>query len=325
VLIGVLINIPFALWILYLGKHQQGGTIFDLLEAGLGKIICKLIILIYLLINIAVAACMLNMITGTVKSFFLPYTPAYVIIFFIVSICAMFANSEIQTFARFIEILVVTFTVNFFIGYFLSFVKLFKIEYVIPIFDASAIQFAMGVMISAGTAAECLLFLMVMVGLMPQTRSYYLSVAKGLAAWSVVLSAAILIMEGDIGHELLSRVAQAGVTIARVVQIQSFIRGLEVLVLFTYQFLAIAKTTLFIYSCHVSAKKLFHAKKGKLLLVLAALLIFAASAFINSFNTGYYLSVFLGSYVILPFVALVLILASFSAVIKRKRNGETLK
>lgn len=46
VLIGVLANIPFAIWILVLGSYKQGGTIFELLEDGFGKITCKCTIII---------------------------------------------------------------------------------------------------------------------------------------------------------------------------------------------------------------------------------------------------------------------------------------
>ena len=161
VLIGALMNIPFALWILYLGKSQQGGTIFDILETGLGKVVCKIIIVMYLLLNIAIAVCMLNMFSGMIKLYFLQFTPTFAIMLFIVLICTIFANSGIQNFARLVEILGLLFTVNYFFGFFLSFFKTFKMEYVVPVFDTSSIQFAKGIMISAGTCGESLMFLMI--------------------------------------------------------------------------------------------------------------------------------------------------------------------
>jgi len=325
VLIGALMNIPFALWILYLGKSQQGGTIFDILETGLGKVVCKIIIVMYLLLNIAIAVCMLNMFSGMIKLYFLQFTPTFAIMLFIVLICTIFANSGIQNFARLVEILGLLFTVNYFFGFFLSFFKTFKMEYVVPVFDTSSIQFAKGIMISAGTCGESLMFLMLMVGSISHTKKHYWSVIKGLVSWSLVLAFAILIMEGDIGQELLSAIAQAGVPVARVIQIGDFVRGLEILVLLTYQYIIIEKTIMYIYSSYESLKKLFHVKKSIWLLILSALSIFAASVFVNSYNTGYFFSVFLGSYVILPFVTLVLMLASFSVMIKKKKNGGQLK
>jgi spore germination protein KB len=319
VLIGVLLNIPFAVGILFLSSYKKGGTLFDLLEDGLGKLICKCVILIYFLLNIAISVCMLNMFAGTVKVFFLPRTPAFVIILFIVLICAVFANSGIQYFGRLIALLCVLATANYFIGFSLSFVKEFKIEYITPIFDASYAQFAKGVMLTAGTNAECLLFLMVMVSSTPQTSKHYLSIIKGLLTWSIVLSSAILIMEGNVGQELLSRVAEAGITVASILEIGTFVRGLEIFILMTYQYIVIMKTTIFLYSCWTSAKKLFNVQKGRPLLYISALVIFGTSAWVNSYNTGYFFAVFLGNYVILPFVAIVLLLSTISILIKKTK------
>ncbi|MPM05331.1 hypothetical protein SDC9_51619 [bioreactor metagenome] len=320
VLIGVLLNIPFAMWILSLAKSLPGKTIFDLLETGLGKFVCKLIILFYLLVNVAIAVCMMNMSTGMIRVFFLPETPTLIIMLFFVFLCTIFVRSGIFTLGRLIQVLVVLYTLNFFLGYSVSFIKTFKLEYVLPIFDTSVLSFAKGVIITAGTVAESLMFLMLMVGSISHTAKQHRSVKRGIFIWSLVLSFAIIIMEGDMGHEMLYRVAQAGVTVARIIEINSFVRGLEILILMTYQYLAIAKITIYIYCNDESLIKLFNIKKGWLPLTAAALLIFAPSVWINSLNAGYYFSVFLGSYVILPFVLLVLILASVSALRIRKRN-----
>lgn len=319
-LLGVLFNVPFAIWILFLGSYKKDGTIFDILQDGLGKIVSKFVIFIYLAINIASSVCMLNMFTGTVKVYFLHLTPSYVIMFFIVFICAIFVDSGIQNFGKLIEILAALFMVNYFIGFALSFVNLFDIKNIVPIFDTSYSQFFKGVMITAGSNAECLLLLMVTVESIPQTSKHYLSVVKGLLFWSILLPFAILIMEGDVGQELLSRVAQAGITVGSTIQIGDFVRGLEIPILITYQFFAVVKTMMFLYCCLVSAKKFLNVKKGRLLIIPVALLILIPSIWMNSFNTGYFLAVFLGSYVILPFSVLVLLLASVSAAIISKET-----
>lgn len=320
VLIGVLINIPLALWILYLGACKQDGTIFDILQDGLGKFVSKIIILIYLMINISSSVCMLNMFTGTVKVYFLHLTPSYIIMFFIVLLCALFVDSGIQTFGKLIEILAALFMVNYFLGFALSFVNMFDIKNITPIFVTSYSQFFKGVIITAGSNAECLLLLMVTVGLTPQTKKYYQSVVKGLFFWSVLLSFAIFIMEGDVSQEMLSRVAQAGITVGRIIQIGEFIRGLEIPILITYQFFVVVKTTMFLYSSWVSVKKLFNIRKGRLLIIPIALLILIPSIWMNSFNTAYFFAVFLGSYVILPFSVFTILLASISAARIKKRN-----
>jgi hypothetical protein len=222
--------------------------------------------------------------------------------------------------ARLLQILSLLFTLNYFFGFFFSFFKLFKLEYVVPVLDASGMQFINGVIITAGTIAENLLFLMIIAGSIPQDKKRYLSAVKGLAMWSFILSFAIVIMEGDIGHEMLAHVAQAGITVSRVIQIGNFIRGLEILVLMTYQYLAIMKTTIVIYSCYESSLKFFNKQKSKTLLIISAVLIFAIAMYTNSLNNGYFLSVRLGYYVILPFAVFVLILTSISVLINKYKS-----
>lgn len=325
VLLGVLLNIPFAVWILFLGSYKQGGTLFDLLEDGLGKLICKCAVLIYYLLNIAIVVCMLNMFGMTAKMFFLPNTPIFYIILLIVFMCAVFVNSGIKYFARLLALLSLLAPLNYFAGFSMSFVNEFNMDYVTPIFDSSFSQFAKGVMMAAGNNAECLLFLFVVVSTIPQTKKHYLAVIKGILAWSLVLSSAILIMEGCVGQELLSSVAGAGVTIAGIIQIGSFVRGLETFVLMTYQYCVIIKTTILLYCCWISSKKLFNVPQGKPLLILSALAILAASSWMNSYNTGYFLSIFLGNYVILPFVTIILLLCTLSVFIEKKREGKPVK
>jgi len=325
VMIGVLLNIPFALWILLLGSYKQGGTIFDLLEDGLGKWICRCIIIIYFLLNIAISVCMLNMFAGVIKVFFLPRTPTIYIIFIIVLMCTIFTNSGIKYFGRLVASLSVLALANFFIGFSLSLFVGFKMEYVTPVFDTTYAQFAKGVMIATGNSAECLLFLMVLVSSTPQTSKHYLSVIKGLAIWSIILSAAIVILEGNVGDELLSSVMGAGITVASTIGIGTFIRGLEIFILMTYQYFAILKTTIYLYCCWTAAKKFFNVPRGKPLLIISAIAVFAVSTWVNSYNKGYFFAVYLGNYVIMPFVIITLLLGTLSVLIKKKRNGKTIK
>lgn len=325
VLIGVLLDIPFALWILYLGKYKQGATIFDILEMGLGKFVTGIMIIMYIILNIAAAVSMLNLFTGTIKVFFLQQTPVGVIMFCIVLMSAIFAESGIATFGWLVEITAVLCILTYFGCFAVSFIDSFKIEYIFPILDASFSQFAKGIIVSAGITGECLLFFMVMVGSMPHPKKHCSWVVIGLSIWSVTLSSAILIMGGIVSPELLVRVAQAGVGVGRVIQIGDFIRGLEILVLLTYQCCTITKTLIYGYSCWVSAAKIFNGRYKRFLLVLVTMMILISSVWVNSYNTGYFLSVFLGSYIILPFVSAILVLATLSVFIEKKRNGRTAK
>ena len=258
--LGVLTNIPFAIWILYLGQHCRGRTIFEMLEKLVGKFIGGIIIVLYIILNIVMSACMLNLFTGAVKVFFLTYTPPSVIMFFVVSACAFYANGEIAALGRFTEILAILFTTNYLIGFLFSFFKTFKIENILPIFDTTVSAFAKGAAIAAGSTAECLMLLMVLVGSLKNPRGNYVGAAKGLIFWAIFLSSAIFIMSGIISPEILSRIAGAGIVVSKVIQLGEFLRGVEVFILVTYQCIAVIKITLYIYSSIVSVRILLNCR-----------------------------------------------------------------
>ena len=323
--IGVLLNIPFVIWTMYLGKYYQGRTIFDILGNTLGKFICSIIIIAYISLNIAIAACMLNMYVSTIKVFFLQYTPPWVLMLFLVAMGAAFAGSGITILGRLLEMLVILFIFNFFSGFFLSFIRVFKIENITPIFDTTLLGFAKGMLITAGNISECLLFLMITAGSIPDPQKHYIWAVKGLTYWAVVLSFAIFIMGGMISPELLMRIAQAGVAVSRIIQIGEFIRGMEVLILITYQLFAIMKVSLCIYSSWVSAQKLLSLRNNKLHLIFVSIAVFSLSIWMNSFNTGYFLSLFLGTYIILPFAIFILLLTTLCIFIKNRNKGSALK
>lgn len=325
VFIGVLANIPLGIWIFHLGRHFQGSTVFDILEKGLGRFICGVIAVIYIILNITIEICMLNLFTGAVKLYFLERTPIWVIMLIILLICTLFANSGMQTFGKLIELLIVLCVVNYFAGFSVSFVKEIKLEYIMPVFDISWPGFAEGVLFTAGSVADGMLFLMVMAGSVPDPHKHYMWVVKGFTYWAFVLSLAILLMAGAVSTEVLSRIGQAGIAVARVFQVREFIRGMEVFMLMSYQYIAIIRTIMILYSCWISSQKLIHIKKPWVLLVLISIAIFLGAVWVNSYNTGFFLAVFLGYYIVLPFVILILLLASLSAAIKKRKTGSEVK
>lgn len=116
-LAGILLLIPFAVWILYLGGKHSGCTIFDILGKGIGKIPAGIACIIFIFINAAVAAVQLNMFTEMLKVFFLQLTPGIVIMAFIVLMGAMFAKSGIGSFGRLAEILTLIGIINYFTSF----------------------------------------------------------------------------------------------------------------------------------------------------------------------------------------------------------------
>lgn len=320
-LLGILLVIPFAVWIFYLGKFSPKATVFDIVETGLGKYIGRALSLVFILINIAVAVAQLNMFAEMLNVFFLQYTPTWVEMLFLILIGILFVNGGIQNFGRLVEILAILGAINYFASFIFAFPKYFKIKYVIPVFDTSIIGFLKGTIFMVGGASECLLLLMVIVRFIPDPAKHYMWAVKGIALSAVIFSSAILVIIGMMSPELAKRIAFGGVNAARLIKIGDFIQGLEIFVFGTYQFIAIGKITICMYCAWTSAKKIFNNKLPLLLLLITALMIFVPSVWLSSYNKAYLLAVALGSYIILPFSVLVLLLASISIFIKNRAKS----
>jgi len=319
-LLGISLLFPFVLWILYIAKTFPGGTLFDILEKGVGKFLCFLISIVYILINISIAATHLNMFTQMLNVFFLPNTPTYIIMLFLILIAVLIVKSEITTIGRLVEILVLM-ALTFYVSCFLFSFKELHFKYIYPIFDTSFLEFVEGCIFITGVTSEYLLLLMVLVGFIPAPHTCYKWAIVGIYSSAVIFSLATLIIIAMLSPELAARIAFGGVNAAKRIQIGRFIQGLELFVYVTYQFIAIGKVCLCLYCAWASAKKIFKCKKERVLIFIMAMLIFIPSLWLNSYNKAYFLAVKL-SYIILPFSILVLILASISsAVIKNKKIG----
>lgn len=319
---GVLLNIPFGIWIFSFGKRFEGKTVFEIIGGSFGRIVCSLVVLLYVALNIVIIACTINLFTGTVRVYFLEKTPSWVIMLLIISMCALFANSGIKTYGWLIELLIILCVINYFSGFSLSFIREFKLSHILPVFDTTLSKFAAGVLFTAGGAGEGLFFLMTMAGTVRQPHRHYRWVVKGFTGWAVVLSFAVFLMLGDEGAEVLSRIAHAGVTVARTLFIGNYIHGMEVFILMTYQYITVVRTTMVLSSCVQSLNTVLRAKKRTwITLLIIALIVFSLSAYVNSYNTAYYLACFLGIYVVMPFAIFILITASIAAGLKKKEHG----
>ncbi|HEX2945724.1 MAG TPA: GerAB/ArcD/ProY family transporter [Clostridia bacterium] len=320
--VGVLLNIPFGIWIFSFGKKFEGKNVFEIINGRLGRIVCGLVVLLYVSLNIVIIVCTINLFVGTVKVYFLETTPQWFIILLIVSMCALFANSGIKTFGWLIELLAILAVINYFSGFSLSFIREFKLSHILPVFDTTISRFTTGVFFTAGGAGEGLFFLMTMAGTVRQPHRHYRWVVKGFGAGALILSFAIFIMLGDEGIEVLSRIGHAGVTVARTLFLGQYIRGMEVFILMTYQYITVIRTTMVMSSCVQSINSVFSVKKRSwIILLVITLTVFSLSWYINSFNTAYYLACFLGLYVVMPLVIFILIIASVAAGLKKKEYG----
>ncbi|MCE5287205.1 MAG: spore germination protein [Pelosinus sp.] len=291
---------------------------FDIIEKTFGKFVSTFIGILYMLINITLAVTMLNMFSELLKTFFNPHTPLIVILLSLVSVACLIISGEFLVFARTVQILTVIGIFNFLLSFIFAFPNYIHIEYVIPIFDTSWSGFIRGTLFMTGAASESLLLLMLIIKFIPQPQKHLLWVINGIIACALIFSLAILVIISMMSPELAKRIAFGGVNAAQLIQIGEFIRGLEVFIFGTYQFIAIGKTALYLYCTWTTAKKIFPGCNAKLMLVLAGLTILGAALWLNSYTKAYFLAVNLASYVLLPFSLFVLLLALWAGLKKQK-------
>lgn len=321
---GILLNIPLAAGMFYLGKYHPQKTLFDMLEDGLGKIPGILLGLLYITINIAVAVTMLNLFTQLLKTFFIMFTPSWIIMLFIVAIAVLFCSGAFKSFARTVEMLTVLGLLNYFVSFAHAFPTYIHTEYMFPIFDTPWPGLIKGALFIAGAASECLLLVMIMVAYIPDPGKHYMWAVYGLGAAAPVFSSAILFIMAMLSPELAKRIAFGGVNAAKIIQIGDFLQGLEVFIFGTYQFLAIGKTTVCLYCSWTAVKKICNNWQPRLLLLGSALMIFAPAVWLNSYNKAFQLATWLGGYVLLPFSVIMLLLAAVSTFIVKKKRERSL-
>ncbi len=322
---GILAIIPFALWLMYLSKFNPEGTIFDTLKQGIGKLPNCLLCIMFIVLNVCIAATHINMFAEMLKVFILQNTPAPVIMFIMVLIVFLVLNSDITVICRLVEILTVIGLMNYFSCFIFAFPKMINIKYIFPVFDTSLPGVINGIIFMAGASSELLLFLMVIVSNIPDPSKHRSWVISGIISSAVVFSLAILIIIAMMSPEIAKRIAFGGVNAARLITVGSYIYGLEILVIGTYQFIAFGKIIMCMYCSWISLKRIFGEKGPKLQLALTASAILIPAILLNSYTKSYFIAVFLGRYILLPFSILILILTSISVKIRRNRIGSVAK
>lgn len=321
IFLGIVFIIPFALWILYLGKLNPRKTIFEMLQTGIGKYPTKFFIFIYMLINIAVATTQLNMFTQMLKSFFLVNTPSAVIMLILLFLCILFTKKEFIIYARLVEVLAAVALMDYFTSYTFALMGLFHTKYVFPIFVVSPVNILKSALFISGNASELLLLLIIIIPYIQEPIRHYKWVLSGIISSGIVFSLAVFIINGIMSPEIAKTIAYGGVNVAFLIQIGDYIRGLEVLVFGTYQFIAIGKVSACIYCMWTSSKKLFTPRAPNFQIYLCGLFLLIPSIGINSYNNSYFIAVFLSNYVTLPFSILLLLLATICTLINNVKNG----
>lgn len=323
--IGILLTIPIYISIAQVCSKYPGYTIFDIIEAGLGKIVTLLLFIGYSIINIALGVFQINMFTGSVKMYFLQLTPTWIIMLFVVFLGTLYVNNSISLFGRTIEILTILYILNYFIGFFMSFTKGFYMENITPIFDTTLLKFCEGTFFSLGATSENLILIFVMVSHIPNLNKHKKWVVKGICFWCFILSLAVFLLQGISGCESLLRISSAGIGISIILFWGDYIRGLEVFILVTYQIMVIVKIAVYIYAIWIPIQKRIKQRYSRFLPPIIALFMFISSIMLNSLNKAYFLSVYSSYFILLPFIVIVIFFAYLSNFVLKKRAGSDLK
>lgn len=323
--LAITISVPLAMWIIHLGSLYPDGTVFDIVEEGMGKFVSSSIIFIYILINIGISCTHVVMFTELLHTFLLEYTPSMVLLFILVLTGMAIASSGVKILGWTLEMLSLVGLLNFNIVFMIASATKFHIEYVVPIFDKTPLGVIKGSLFVLGNASEGLLLLFVLVSFIPEPKKHYGWVISGMVFSQGIFAIATLIITGILSIEIAARIAYGGVNVARIVQVGDYIRGLEIFILCTYQFIAIGKVSTCLYCIWWCGKKLFNNYKPGFQLVIYALIIFMTALKIGTYNNAYFLAVFLCNNVLLPFSVIVMLIGTISIILIKRKKGSSKK
>lgn len=319
-IIGPIILIPLALWVLYLGNFSPGSTILEISEMAVGKIIGRIVSIIYIMISIAVSVIVLNYHVFMTKAFVLYLTPNWIVMVITLGLAGFIASSGIEVQGRLGEVFEIVLIIIFSAGIIIGFSNLFDFANISPVFDQGISPFLESVYFSAGSMAQGILFLMVMVAALPQSSENCTAMIKGLISLSIIQGVSLFAIIGMISAEEGSRLAFGGLNLAYHIQVGKFIHGVEIFVITSYEIFVFINLAANIYSAWVVMVHVINNRYTKVLLVTIVIIIFILAVFFNSYNEAYFYSILLARYITIPFIVLVLLLTSTGVLIRGKRR-----
>jgi spore germination protein KB len=319
---GDIILILMGLVVWYLSKSFPGYTIIQILEKHAGRITGTIFAAIYLFISIALVALLTRLITGLVGAFFLPNTPGWFPILMILLLALYIAAKGIEVQARLFVIVIPVLVSLWFISTSIGFINQFDFSNLLPVFESSPAQLISGGYLNIAPLCESILALLVFTASLRNPSQSRGSIIMGMAMGAVIIPmATVFITIGMLGVELASRVSYHGVNITLIISVGEFIQGVEVLLLFTYEVVAIIKATIHIYCAWMTASHLLNDRFRRAILATIGIIAYIATISIDSFNRAFFYYRLLSEYVVFPFVALTLILTLILvAAGNKKRN-----
>jgi spore germination protein (amino acid permease) len=319
-IVGALMLIPPALWLLYLGGMYPGKTILEIIEITAGKIVSRIINTVFILVSIVLAVCMLNFFASLIQIYFLINTPTWVTMLVVTALGTLMARSGIETMGRLFAILVVLIILLFFPGQGMG-IGQFKMENLIPVFFTAPFRLVAGTYEHACQFSEALLFIMVMTSALPSPVKYFKAISAGFILLGFSYGLAGMICIALLGIEVFSSMPFSAINVSQSVQVGGFIHGLEIFILIPYTFIEYSKIAIYLYGSWTAARQICNDWKPQLHLWVLSAVTIGAAVWVNSYNTAYYLAVMISRYFMLPFILLVLSIATIGCLVKKRRKG----
>lgn len=315
--VGYLLLIPFGLWTMYLAKLSPGKTILGLLEICSGKLISKLVSIIYTFAFIILAIITLRLLLGIVRAFVLFHTPTWIVSLIILVVSFLITLSGIEVLARMNVVLVVVLISSFFITVLLSMISLSNLDYISPILEKGLKGIALGTLVSGGASANCIVFLPIVVAYLPKLEENYSTLIKSLLVTGILFGIGIFNIICTLSAEIAKNNAYGIFNVARSIQIGTFIQGSEIFVFFVYSFLLFSYLPAYMYGSWSGIKQIFNNCCPIVFLSIIAIIIFIMVLTIDSYNEAYFIAELAAKYVTLPLVFLLLLVTSIAAFINR--------
>ena len=320
--LGGLSLIPFAIWILYIfGKYPQK-TIFEIIEINTGKLLARFFSVLYIGIMLVLSALALRQFCAMILNYFLHTTPIILIMAMTLLVSFFIASDGIENLARTNLIMVLIAYPVFYVGQLIGLFKKFEWANIFPIWEKDFQSFINASYLSTGLLSEMLLFLLIMAAYIHNPQKSYKGILVAMIVFEVfVPSTVVLITQAVLGPEEAGHVAFAGINVAQTISMGRFIQGMEYFVITTYQVIILAKLAINLFSAWNAFTFTLNSRKpSKLVLGFIAASVLILCIYTVSYNQANIYYIFMGRYVLIPFIFLILLFTSFSILQKKRRN-----
>ncbi|MCM1564373.1 MAG: GerAB/ArcD/ProY family transporter [Dehalobacter sp.] len=319
---GMIVLLPLTLWSLWLGNSLLGHTILEILEINAGKIIGKMIEIVYIILSIAASSLMLRSLSGLLQIFILPDTPILVLSLLILVLPVLMARDGIEGLGRMSEIIWLVVMVIYIPGIGFALIGQLNLELFTPIFDRGLKALAEGTYLSAAYFSIFILFLFVITAALPRPADHYRFMFKALLVFTPLMATEVVLPAiGTFGAEQAGSLSEIGLSVAKSASLGRFIQGLDIFIVVAYILVTMMNIGMCMYCGWTASIRIFNNWKPNLWLIVNTCLILFLSISIHSFNESVLLSELLSIYGIFPFAFFVLLLATASLLLRGKKRA----